>query len=47
MPPRTNKDTGMLIRLTDQLAVMKSLDKIHKNPRLLEEIAFYPEHDKR
>jgi hypothetical protein len=37
----------MVNRLKDQLKVQKQVNRIHKNPRLLKEIAFYPEHDKR
>jgi hypothetical protein len=47
MPPKRNQDKGMVNRLRDQLKVQKQVNRIHKDPRLLKEIAFYPEHDKR
>jgi len=47
MPAKRNQDKGMVNRLKDQLKVQKQVSKIHENPRLLKEIAFYPEHDKR
>jgi L-rhamnose mutarotase len=42
-----NEDKGMVNRLKDQLRIQKQVNRIHENPRLLKEIAFYPEHDKR
>ncbi len=47
MPPKRKQDKGMVNRLKDQLRVQKQVNRIHENPRLLKEIAFYPEHDKR
>ncbi len=44
---RTATDKGMLRRLEDQHKVQKKIEAIHSNPRLLDEIAFYPAHDKR
>ncbi len=40
-------DGKMTRRLSDQARVVRKADAIHDNPRLLREIAFYPEHDKR
>ncbi|HXI87325.1 MAG TPA: hypothetical protein VNH64_07690 [Parvularculaceae bacterium] len=37
----------MVQRLKDQRAVFLHAQAIHENPRLLDERAFYPEHDKR
>lgn len=44
---RNATDTGMLRRLKDQRKVQRKIDAIHSNRRLLDEIAFYPAHDKR
>jgi len=37
----------MVRRLEDQLTIQKRAEAIHKNQRLLKEMAFYPAHDKR
>jgi hypothetical protein len=44
---RNARDPGMQQRLKDQLRIYKHIRAIHKNARLLNEIAFYPAHDKR
>lgn len=40
-------DQGNVARLQDQLKVQKKVAAIHLNRRLLNEMAFYPAHDKR
>ncbi|HTP28839.1 MAG TPA: hypothetical protein VMK12_24660, partial [Anaeromyxobacteraceae bacterium] len=45
--PRGAEDVGMETRLNDQLGNYLHAEKIKKNARLLNEIAFYPGHDKR
>lgn len=42
-----NIDWGMIRRLEDQLLAQKKIAEIHRKRRSLEEIAFYPAHDKR
>ena len=44
---RDAPDTGMIRRLKDQRTIDRKAQEIHANPRLLNEIAFYPAHDKR
>lgn len=44
---RKAQDVGMVSRLTDQLKVFKKAQKIHANISKLNQIAFYPAHDKR
>ncbi len=44
---RNTTDKGMVQRLKDQLTIQNKLAAIHANPRLLNEMAFYPAHDKR
>lgn len=44
---QTHNDQGMLIRLHDQLKVFRKAQAIHRNKRVLNEIAFYPAHDPR
>jgi len=44
---RTTQDRGMVQRLEDQRRVYKYALAIHENPRILNERAFYPAHDKR
>ncbi len=44
---RQLQDEHMAQRLQDQLRVYKRVQAIRKNPRELDEIAFYPAHDKR
>lgn len=44
---RAATDEGMLQRLKDQRKVQRKIAAVHANRRLLDEIAFYPAHDKR
>ena len=44
---RFAEDRGMVDRLQDQLKIQKKVAAIHLNRRLLDEMAFYPAHDKR
>ena len=44
---RSKQDKGMVQRLTDQRKIFQYAKKVHENPRILQERAFYPEHDKR
>jgi hypothetical protein len=44
---RFAQDRGMVDRLQDQLKIQKKVAAIHLNRRLLDEMAFYPAHDKR
>jgi hypothetical protein len=44
---RFDRDRGMVDRLQKQLAVQKHVAEIHLNRRYLDEMAFYPMHDKR
>jgi len=46
-PSRDKQDKGMIQRLKDQRAVYRKAQEIHENPRMLNERAFYPAHDKR
>ncbi|HTX79971.1 MAG TPA: hypothetical protein VMC62_09895 [Longilinea sp.] len=47
MPSKPTEDLGMVSRLKDQLAVMKKFRQVHEMRRKLDEIDFYPAHDKR
>jgi len=47
MPAKEREDVGMVNRLQDQLAVQQKLKEIHEMNRPLDEIDFYPAHDKR
>jgi hypothetical protein len=47
MPTNGNEDLGMVSRLQDQLALQQKLTEIHEMRRQLQEIDFYPAHDKR
>jgi hypothetical protein len=44
---RSKQDKGMVQRLTDQRKIFQYAKRVHENPRILQERAFYPEHDKR
>ncbi len=44
---RAGRDTYMVGRLKDQLKVQKKAAAVHLNERMLDEMAFYPAHDKR
>jgi len=44
---RAGRDTYMVGRLKDQLKVQKKATAVHLNERMLDEMAFYPAHDKR
>lgn len=44
---RTTTDNYMVSRLREQLSIQKKIDAVHANERILDEIAFYPAHDKR
>jgi hypothetical protein len=44
---RFAEDRGMVDRLQDQLEIQQKVADIHLNRRLLDEMAFYPAHDKR
>jgi hypothetical protein len=44
---RFAQDRGMVDRLQDQLKIQKKVAEIHLNRRFLDEMAFYPAHDKR
>jgi hypothetical protein len=45
--PRGPRDIGMATRLNEQLSNYLQAEHIKQNKRLLDEIAFYPAHDKR
>lgn len=47
MATRRTQDKNMSQRLKDQLKVQRHIKAIHANARRLDEIAFYPAHDKR
>jgi hypothetical protein len=47
VPSREIEDTGMIQRLQDQQKIYQYAQEVHENPRLLNERAFYPAHDKR